>query len=302
MLHKTTMLFTILAAILCQRLQAEEKKDGRLKYLLSACAFFRNEAPFLKEWIEYHRLLGVEHFYLYNSGSKDDFRKILAPYIRKNIVTLINWPTIVPEDEEHLDMWMLSTKIPAYENAARVQAYGKSKWLVFLDVDEFLLPVDKDQLAEILQEYSDYPGIVLSKFCYQAFNVDRAPARKFVIETIEMTPPPYENIMKCTEKMIFRPACYAGFGWPPYKIIFQEEAEPITIAQGVLRINRYLHRFNGDLFFDRPVPRMHIDNRNISPKEFEQLLELGYEIDDQEKAIFRFLPKLTDRVGKKEIK
>ncbi|KIC71464.1 hypothetical protein DB44_DM00010, partial [Candidatus Protochlamydia amoebophila] len=31
-------------------------------YDLSVCAIFKNEAPYLKEWIEYHRLIGVKHF------------------------------------------------------------------------------------------------------------------------------------------------------------------------------------------------------------------------------------------------
>ena len=42
-------------------------------YNVSACAIFQNEAPYLKEWIEYHRLIGVEHFYLYNNGSTDNY-------------------------------------------------------------------------------------------------------------------------------------------------------------------------------------------------------------------------------------
>lgn len=30
---------------------------------LAVCAIFRDEAPYLAEWIEFHRLVGVEHFY-----------------------------------------------------------------------------------------------------------------------------------------------------------------------------------------------------------------------------------------------
>ena len=43
------------------------------KYNLSICAIFKNEAKYLKEWIEYHRIFGVDHFYLYNIGSRDSF-------------------------------------------------------------------------------------------------------------------------------------------------------------------------------------------------------------------------------------
>ena len=33
---------------------------------LSICAVYRDEGPYLREWIEFHRLVGVERFYLYD--------------------------------------------------------------------------------------------------------------------------------------------------------------------------------------------------------------------------------------------
>ena len=44
------------------------KRDNVFKkYDVTLCAIFRNEALFLKEWIDYHRTIGIEHFYLYNN-------------------------------------------------------------------------------------------------------------------------------------------------------------------------------------------------------------------------------------------
>ena len=88
------------------------------KYNFSICAIFKNEAPYLKEWIEYHLIFGVDHFYLYNVGSHDSFQSILKPYINKGLVTYIDWPEalIYPGDDQ-AERWALSTQIPAYENA-----------------------------------------------------------------------------------------------------------------------------------------------------------------------------------------
>ena len=47
---------------------------------------FRNEAAYLKEWIEYHHLAGVEHFWLYNNNSTDQWQDVLQPYIDWGIV------------------------------------------------------------------------------------------------------------------------------------------------------------------------------------------------------------------------
>lgn len=35
------------------------------KYNVSICAIFKNEAPYLKEWIEFNNIVGVNHFYMY---------------------------------------------------------------------------------------------------------------------------------------------------------------------------------------------------------------------------------------------
>ena len=53
---------------------------GPARYLV-ACAIFRDEAPYLAEWIAFHRLVGVEHFFLYDNGSTDDPRAVLDPLI-----------------------------------------------------------------------------------------------------------------------------------------------------------------------------------------------------------------------------
>lgn len=35
----------------------------RMAYL-SICATFKDEAPYIPEWIEFHRRVGVDHFFL----------------------------------------------------------------------------------------------------------------------------------------------------------------------------------------------------------------------------------------------
>src|SRR6185437_4229751 len=55
-----------------------ERASGDFKYPLAVCAIFREEAPFLDEWIAFHHGIGVRHFYLYNNFSSDHFRQVLA--------------------------------------------------------------------------------------------------------------------------------------------------------------------------------------------------------------------------------
>ena len=55
------------------------------KYRISICGIFKNEAPFLKEWIEFHEMIGIEHFYLYNNNSDDNFEEILHHMLMEDL-------------------------------------------------------------------------------------------------------------------------------------------------------------------------------------------------------------------------
>ena len=60
-------------------------KQPPKKHFLSVCAIFKNEGRFLREWLNYYLLAGVDHFYLYNNFSDDDYAAVLKPYVDKGL-------------------------------------------------------------------------------------------------------------------------------------------------------------------------------------------------------------------------
>ncbi len=306
MLRCLLRVFIITAAVFIYEMEvdllyAEEDSTNSAnfkKHDLSICAVFKNEAEYLEEWIEYHLLAGVDHFYLYNIGSTDRFRNILARYIETGFVTLSDWPDRMDsEDEEHAFMWVLGTLVPAYENAVKVRALKETKWLAFVDVDEFLVPPNACNLKELLDNYSEYPGVTLLSEHYDSSRNNAVfPKRKLIIETVEMIKPPAQNLQKTVSKTIFKPECCEGFSWPPYECIFKNGRTPVVIGKSELRINHYANR-NAGLFFGRFREKLHVDSRNLSSMETTQLLELDYEIDDRECLIYRFVPHLLKKLG-----
>ena len=68
-----------------------------VKPYLAIGAVYRNEAPYLREWIEFHRLVGVERFFLYNNRATDDHLEVLAPYIDDGIVVWQDFPEFPPQ-------------------------------------------------------------------------------------------------------------------------------------------------------------------------------------------------------------
>ena len=48
-----------------------------MDFYLTISAIMKNEGPYLKEWLEFHHMVGVEHFFLYDNNSDDKTREIL---------------------------------------------------------------------------------------------------------------------------------------------------------------------------------------------------------------------------------
>lgn len=125
----------------------KKKKLKKKKYYLSACTCFKNEAPYLKEWIDYNQLIGFDHFYLYNNNSSDHFREVLKPYMEKGVITLIDYPEIPcqPGVYEH---W--------YNNFRH-----DTNWVTLIDVDEFYCPFKDVSLKDWLERNCRYPTLLV---------------------------------------------------------------------------------------------------------------------------------------------
>lgn len=134
-------LFVFFHKLLCGR------RKKKFKYEVSVCMIFKNEAKVLKEWIEYHHLIGVDHFYLYNNFSDDNYLSVLQPYVEQGVVTLIEWP-------------MKYGQMPAYYDC-----YEKTKdethWLGYIDADEFVNLQEGNNIKDFLKKYQAYPVLYL---------------------------------------------------------------------------------------------------------------------------------------------
>lgn len=118
---------------------------------LGLAIIFKDEAPYLAEWIEFHRMLGVAEFHAYDNGSTDGSAAVWAPYVAAGIARLTPWPRFST---------VLPAQATAYAHAIALTA-GRLRWLGCLDVDEFLMPVEGASLPETLAGFGDQPAISL---------------------------------------------------------------------------------------------------------------------------------------------
>lgn len=159
------------------------KKSKQKKYKVAICAIFKNEAAYLKEWIEFHKIVGVEHFYLYNNFSDDNYEKILQPYIDNKEITLVEWPYPQGQMAAYYDC------IEKYKN--------ETQWLGFIDIDEFVIPKKVNTIYDFLKHFSHRPAVLMYWKIYGSSGFFKRSKTRLVTEDFVVSWPKHVNIGKC---------------------------------------------------------------------------------------------------------
>ena len=116
------------------------------------CAIYRWEGPYLREWVAFHRLMGVERFFLYDNRSDDEHRDALAPYLEDGTVELREWPEFPGQVQAYTDC------------IARHR--DDSRWIAFVDIDEFLFSPTGRPLPEVLARYERWAGVGVNRVTF----------------------------------------------------------------------------------------------------------------------------------------
>jgi len=104
---------------------------------IALCLFIKDENDYLKEWLEYHRSIGIQHFFVYDNNSK-------IPIVNTDSdVTVIVWK----ED-------IVGKQSNAYYHCANNNK--DYRWIGFIDTDEFIIV---DNIVDFLDNYNNYNSV-----------------------------------------------------------------------------------------------------------------------------------------------
>ena len=141
-------------------------------YDLAVVAIMKNEAPYVKEWLDYHIAAGVDHFYIYDNESPDNLREVLQPYIDAGAVTYKFYPGKGRQCE-------------AYTEACKNYRFF-CRYMAFIDTDEFIFPQTDKSVVEILDEiFNEKPtigAVGINWRIYGSNNLETADYSKGVLE------------------------------------------------------------------------------------------------------------------------
>ena len=122
-----------------------------MKHFLSLICILKNER-YLEEFIMYYRLLGVEHFYIYDNESDLPISKRLTNQYYTRMCTIINFPGKIQQ-------------INAYNHY--LKNHGKNtKWVIIVDGDEYIVPKKHFSIRDFLNDYDNYHAIGINWVMY----------------------------------------------------------------------------------------------------------------------------------------
>lgn len=171
LLRRTTLM--MFSASVVKPLEDTPKGSGTTSAYLSIVSVAKNEGPYLREWLEYHKIVGVDRFYFYDNGSTDNTREILEPYI--------NDGTVVYRYVEGRYIQRL-----VYQDA--IYRYRQhSRWMAFIDLDEFIVPTKSDSLPEVLRDYEMYPALVANWVHFDCGGHEKKPTANGGLVTANFT-------------------------------------------------------------------------------------------------------------------
>ena len=266
-----------------------------MKYYLSLLTMLHNDADYLKEFLEYYLLVGVEHFYLYDHGSGDNTYEVLHPYILKGLVTY----TFVTDEiaPTAIDTLLCRTYTKGVD-----QARGESRWLAIMDSDEFIVPKRHTSLALALKPYEEYGGLAVNWQMFGTSGVESVPVHGSMLQLLNRKALPSYKMNEHV-KVIVQPlrvksieaphqAVYEE-GWYTVDTNTQRITGPFnpTIPIDVLQINHYFCR-DGRYFRQVKLPRR--QGYGTDPeivKQWEKEMNTVYD-----NSIQRFLPRLRQRL------
>ena len=106
---------------------------GSEHHFLVVVAIFRNEADVLSEWLEHHLWQGVEHFFLIDNNSTDDWRTAVAPFAKHVSVRTENKRH---QQARHINTWL-----------KHLQA--RARWVLEIDIEEFVYASPRSGFSDI---------------------------------------------------------------------------------------------------------------------------------------------------------
>ena len=113
------------------------------KYFLGVLTYFKNERSSIYEWILHYKKWGVDHIWMIDNGSKDNYN--IDQFIKEGFVTVYKEPNLSQQNSYNKYVTEIKKEV---------------KWLGVFDMDEFLYSKEKDNLKQVISNINQDNKII----------------------------------------------------------------------------------------------------------------------------------------------
>ena len=274
-------------------LERESKRNHKLNGI-AISVIVKDEAPYIEEWVEYYKLIGIDKIYLYDNDSQDKIRDRIKSDIESGYIV---YQTIHGKVRQN----------DAY-NKALWQARKDHFYLLVIDADEFLFAKDANADLMKLVKFrfdtgNDIGGVAFNWLIFGSSNHNRKQ-QGLVTQTF-VNRSYYNFEINKHVKTLVNPYVVAGFLNPHFPMYISNYhsvnvngnlvegpfSEPIK--DPVFRLNHYFTKSKEE--FARKRSRGMADNLNIRDMNQFEEHDKNDVFDDSMKRYQKELEKNLDR-------
>ena len=152
----------------------------------------KDENQYLKEWIDYHLLIGFDHIQIWDNESKIPIKDTVSEYIDKRLVSVKEIKTY-PKNQVDSQRRSLKETLRDYI------------WVALIDTDEFIVLLDEStNVKDYLKKYEKYGAIGLNWLIFGSNGHEKT--QKCQLESFTQSLPNHRANKHI--KSIVRPKCY----------------------------------------------------------------------------------------------
>lgn len=223
---------------------------------LAICLIVKDEETHIGEWANFHMKAGVDHFFIYNNGCTDQTIPILKDTLGDK-VTVTPWNQKLCDGRSQSE---IHNQVLAYGHC--IANFGAGfRWMAFIDVDEFLVPMATTSLPDALEKLSDQGQVSLPWHMFGRCGYDAAPAGGILANYTDRMANPLASDHALNWKCIVDPSRVTGIRVHGFDI----DGAPITVndvgqlakhddrknkafySNAAIQLNHYYTRSNAEL-------------------------------------------------------
>lgn len=172
---------------------------------LAICLIVKNEETHVGEWAKFHMKAGVDHIFVYDNGCSDQTIPILRGALGDN-VTIVPWNQKLSDGRSQTE---IHNQVLAYGHC--LQNFGAGyRWMAFIDVDEFLVPMSGTDLPSVLSGLSDHGQISLPWHMFGRGGFEAPPTGGILANYVDRAKDPMASPYALNWKCIVDPSRVTG--------------------------------------------------------------------------------------------